>query len=609
MESLQPQVDVSDAGTVAEEVVGTAVSPEEVLQGKERKEERLNAWLATAICGNDITSSCLYVSSIAIVYAGALAPVALLLSAGVLYLYKKIYTEVVEALPLDGGVYNALLNCTRKFDASIAATLTMLSYLATAVISAKTAAEYMKDLLPFLPPMEVTALIIVAFAGLTILGISDSARVALVIFLLHLATLGLFLLWALASASSFSENLWNNWQMFGAHSNWAKSLFFGFSAAMLGVSGFESSANYVEQQKPGVFRLTLRNMWVAVTILNPILALLALGLLPIQEITAHQEDLISILGLMVGGKFLHTLIVVDAFLVLSGAVLTSYVGFGGLMHRMTLDQCFPQFLLKKTRQNSYPFIILSFMTLCLSILYLTQGQLLSLAGVYTISFLGVMTFFAIGNILLRVNRSELKRTYSAGWFAVIFGALATSAGIVGNLLIDIRFLGYFAIYFIPAATGGILMYFRIPLLKTALVLIDRLLGNISLWRLGVHEKIEEITNVRVVVFVGWGTLPRMVKAFDYINRNEDCQNILVFRFFTEENPEDDLRLYRNLGIIRELYPHMTIEYMARKAPFSPETVDTLSRELEVPKNMMFMGSLTHTQDFSLQDLGGVRVIW
>jgi hypothetical protein len=113
----------------------------------------------------------------------------------------------------------------------------------------------------------------------------------------------------------------------------------------------------------------------------------------------------------------------------------------------------------------------------------------------------------------------------------------------------------------------------------------------------------------VVVFVGWGTLPRMVKAFDYINRNEDCTNILVFRFFTEENPEDDLRIHKNIGVVRELYPHMTIEYMARKSPFTPETVDAVSKELDVPKNMMFMGSLTHTQDFSLQDLGGVRVIW
>jgi hypothetical protein len=35
--------------------------------------------LATGICGNDITSSCLYVSAIAAVFAGALAPVVLLL--------------------------------------------------------------------------------------------------------------------------------------------------------------------------------------------------------------------------------------------------------------------------------------------------------------------------------------------------------------------------------------------------------------------------------------------------------------------------------------------------------------------------------------------------
>ena len=152
-------------------------TPEEILQGKVKKHERLGPWMATAICGNDITSSCLYVSGIAIVYAHALAPVALLLAAGVLYLYRKIYTEVVEALHLDGGAYNCLLNCTRKFDASFAACLTLLSYLATAVISAKTAAEYIKDLVPLLPPMETTALILAVFAGLTIMGKIGRAHV------------------------------------------------------------------------------------------------------------------------------------------------------------------------------------------------------------------------------------------------------------------------------------------------------------------------------------------------------------------------------------------------------------------------------------------------
>ena len=40
------------------------------------------------------------------------------------------------------------------------------------------------------------------------------------------------------------------------------AIFFGYSSALLGISGFESSSNYVENQKPGVFPKTLRNMWV-----------------------------------------------------------------------------------------------------------------------------------------------------------------------------------------------------------------------------------------------------------------------------------------------------------------------------------------------------------
>ncbi len=597
---------------MSDEIASAAVpvqpTPEEILQG-EVKKERLGQWLATAICGNDITSSCLYVSAIAIVYAGVMAPLALLLAAGVLYLYRKIYTEVVEALPLDGGAYNCLLNCTRRFDASFAACLTLLSYLATAVISAKTAVEYLKTLVPALPPLEATALVLVLFAGLTILGISDSARVALAIFVLHLATLTIFVVWCLPVLFQ-SGGVWHlNWSSIGPNGHWAKAMFLGFSAAMLGVSGFESSANYVEQQQPGVFRLTLRNMWVAVTIFNPLIALLTLGLLPLTEINHAKDHLLSHLGMMVGGHFLHTFIVVDAFLVLSGAVLTSYVGVSGLVHRMTLDQCFPQFLLKATKRGSFPLIILGFMTLCISILYLTQGQLLSLAGVYTISFLGVMTLFGIGNILLKVNRRELKRTYRAGWLTVIAGVLATLLGIFGNLLIDYRFLWYFAIYFIPAVTGGILMYLRIPMLRGVLILIDQALSRISTWRLGVEHKIEEITNVRVVVFVRLGRLPRLVKAFNYINRNEDCQNVLIFRFYIHDDPNVDLNLHKNLGVIRELYPDMRIEYQARKGKFGPDSVESLSQELDVPKNFMFMGSLTEKQTFSVQDLGGVRVIF
>src|SRR6187402_4004522 len=110
--------------------------------------KKLSELHATAICGNDITSSCLYVSALTIVYAGQYAWIALLIVAAVLFLFRNIYGEVVGALPLNGGAYNVLLNTTSKSSASIAACLTILSYMATAVISASEAMHYLHGVFP-----------------------------------------------------------------------------------------------------------------------------------------------------------------------------------------------------------------------------------------------------------------------------------------------------------------------------------------------------------------------------------------------------------------------------------------------------------------------------
>ena len=583
-------------------------TPQELLEGEEKK-ERLGQWYATAICGNDITSSCLYVAAIATVYAHVLSPVALLIVAGILFLYRKVYTEVVEALPLNGGAYNCLLNSTRKFTASLAACLTLLSYLATAVISAKTAVEYLDNLLPFLPAMETTTVVLIVFAALTILGITESARVALGIFAIHLISLTVFVLLSLPVVLKSSQVWAANWTLFIQEVNWPMALFLGVSAAMLGVSGFESSANFVEQQQHGVFRQTLRNMWLAVTIFNPLIALLALGLLPVAEINLYQDDLLSRIGFMIGGPLFADLIIVDAFLVLSGAVLTSYVGITGLVHRMTLDQCFPQFLLKTNRRGTYHRIILGFMILCISILYLTRGKLLSLAGVYTISFLGVMTLFAVGNILLKINRRELKRTYRASWATVILGALATTLGIIGNVIIDYKFLLYFLVYFIPAVLVVVLMYARIPIYKGVLILINEAFERLFLWRTSVIDKITDITNIRMVLFVRGGVLFRLAKAFEYIAHNEASQKITVVRLYTSFDQAEEDAMKEHLRIMRELYPNLRIDYLSRQGRFGPDQVEAISKELKVPKNNIFIGAPEEKHRFSVEDLGGVRVIF
>jgi amino acid transporter len=153
-----------------------------------KESKKLSVLASTAICGNDISSSVLYVSALAIAFAGQYAWITLLIVSFVLLLFRKIYGEVVGALPLNGGAYNALLNTTSKSTASLAATLTLLSYMATAVISANEAIHYLHHLVPAIPIIIATITLLSFFGVLTIGGVTESAKVAIGIFLFHLAS-------------------------------------------------------------------------------------------------------------------------------------------------------------------------------------------------------------------------------------------------------------------------------------------------------------------------------------------------------------------------------------------------------------------------------------
>ena len=67
--------------------------------------------------------------------------------------------------------YTALLNTTTKQVASIAACLTLLSYVSTAVVSASTASAYFHSLVPAVHVEAMTILILGLFAVLNLIGV------------------------------------------------------------------------------------------------------------------------------------------------------------------------------------------------------------------------------------------------------------------------------------------------------------------------------------------------------------------------------------------------------------------------------------------------------
>ncbi len=577
----------------------------------EHKQGGLGELAATAICGNDITSSCLYVSALAIVYAGLWAPVALALVAGVLYLFRSIYSEVVGALPLNGGAYNALLNTTSKSWASIAACLTVLSYMATAVISASEALHYAHTLSPYVPVMIGTVLLLGLFMGLTIMGITDSARVAIGIFLVHLVTLLLLLSVGVVYVAGHGlGTLIANFEA-PVPGGMAAALFFGFSVALLGISGFESSSNFVEEQAEGVFPKTLRNMWIAITVFNPAMALLALALVPAGEVAGHQEALLAHMGDLAAGNWLSTLVSIDAFLVLSGAVLTSFVGVNGLVRRLTLDRCLPQFLLRQNRRGTTHRIIIGFFLLSVSVLLLTAGELTALAGVYTLSFLAVMVLFGVGNILLKVKRSNLPRPTRAAWPTVLVAILAVAAGLIGNAVLNPPYLLVFAEYFIPTVAVVFIMLGRIGLLKVALFIVRSLFTTVlrrtQRFTGAIARKIEEINSQQVVFFTRGDNIANLNSAMLYVQRNEHTNRIKIVTVVGDASqvPAD---LQQNLKFLDQAYPEIDIEFVVITGTFGPGLVEELSAKWSVPRNLMFIGSPGTHFLYGLAELGGVRLI-
>jgi len=569
---------------------------------------------STAIAGNDILSSCLYVCGITSLFAGIWSPVIFIIIAAVLYLYKHVYTEVVEALPLNGGAYNCLLNATTKNIAAIAGVMTILSYMATSVISAKTAIEYLHTVVQQVPIIPGTMAIIIFFALLTLAGVKDSAKVAMGIFFFHVLTLAFFV--GIGLLNMFNSG-WGNLQFNLQHTNDLftqagsfKMLFFAFAASLLGVSGFESSANFVEEQKPGVFRHTLRNMLLGVLIFNPLISLVVLHSLPLPEIWLAKDFVLAESAVTIGGLALKYLIVVDAFLVLSGAVLASFVGATGLLYRMTLDHCFPTviFLPKlKSRNQNTSRIVLAFAGLCLSVILITKGSLLSLAGVYTISFLGVMTFFALGNLILKKNRPDLQRVYTSPVIFVVLAALATALGIVGNILIDSRNLLYFSIYFLPTMYLVIFMIYRDYILD-ALV---KLTKKVPVINKALNKWLQHVIKPRILLFAHHPE--KLYRSLNYISRNETSRHITVLFCQKEADQTQEyankfreyLRLFQEAGV----FPLLKIDFVNdRLRVFSPETVKYYAQRFRVTRNNVFIGSIHRSHNFTFEELGGVRVI-
>ncbi|ETP25736.1 hypothetical protein F441_01404 [Phytophthora nicotianae CJ01A1] len=603
----------------------------------------LSEWPATAISGNDILGSVLYAAASVVARAGKLMPVSLLMVAIVLYFFRFIYEEVVTAIPMNGGTYNALLNTTSKRAAAVAACLSILSYVATGVVSATSGVHYL-DTQVDIPIVACTIALLFAFALLALVGIAENSRVALVIFLHHIVVLSILVVscavHGIKNPDIFRDNMNADFPEVDfagtmLDGNAFTAVFFGFGAAMLGITGFESSSNYVEEQAPGVFRKTLRNMWALASFFNVCLGVGILAVLPLGGdggIYASKDALLSKAAEVALGSWFSTWVSVDAFIVLSGSVLTSYVGICGLVRRLATDRVLPSFLAKTNQlRGTNHYIIAAFFLLSASLVLILNADSTIMNGVYTYAFLGLMALFASAAMLLKAKRPEIPRDVIAPWSTLVLGLVMVVVAIFANLLGDPSVLMYFALYFIVVALVMFIMFERVTILRCLLALMKKTAPSqyaketaVNYFRTRDTPEVEHtgarggrtiaraITSIRsapIIFFCKRPDLTIINKVIVYVRRNEQTHTLRIVHVFSDEESDAPmLESFRNLAMLFDsMYPKIRIDFVSVQGDFNPATIEWLSKKMDVPRNMMF---ITQPDMVSAERVSsvGVRVI-
>lgn len=594
----------------------------------------LSEWPATAICGNDILSSVLYSASSVSLKSGKLMPIPLLLVAVVLYFFRFIYEEVVTAIPLNGGSYNGLLNTTSKRTASVAACLGILSYIATGVVSSTSGVNYLDRQID-IPIVASVVAVLFAFAVLAFMGITESSRVALVIFVHHIVVLAVLLVscivFAVQNTHIFSDNMQTDFppvDFAGSmlDGNVFTSIFFGFGASMLGITGFESSAQFVEEQAPGVFRKTLRNMWGFASFFNFTLGVGILAVLPVEKIYAGKEALLATVAFATAGKWLEVWVCVDAFIVLAGAVLTSYVGICGLVRRLSNDRVLPAFLAttNKWRGTTHYIIILYFL-LASSLVIVLDADATVLNGVYTYAFLGLMSLFACGCMLLKGKRAEMPRDVHVSWVSVVCGFLMVVIAMLANLLGDPKVLMYFAMYFIVVAFVMFVMLERVTILSCILGVMRKVAPSKSTKLTGelatphnhtgarggqtIAKAIVEINQTPIIFFAKYPDLTILNKAVVYVRNNEQTHNLRIIHVYGDEEADASvLAAFEQMtALFDHMYPKLRIDFVSVEGEFTPAIVEWIAESMKVPKNMMFLKQPSNFEAHKVST-SGIRII-
>ncbi|KAF9045413.1 AAAP amino acid permease [Panaeolus papilionaceus] len=579
----------------------------------------LGQFTASALAGNAVLGSVFYALPAVIAVGGVYSPISLFVATLILYLWRPIMEELASALPISGAPYTYLLNVSTKTFALIGAALLILDFSSTAIVSAATAATYLAGEVPSLPfPTWVgAAIVLILFTAISLTGVRESARIALAVLSLHVATMiVLIITTSIHWGQIGTQQLSTNWALGRSRTGTdvsaiAKQIFYGICLGMLGLTGFECTPAYVSRIKPGKFPLVLRNLHIPAIFLNTIIMILVLAVIPLDTIQGGA-NVLSVLAQMAAGRWLRTWIVVDAIIVLCGGVLTGILSACELLEQLAMHRVIPGLFLRVVPFSGAPYIsVLTFSAFC-GMLYATAGASLKIVSeMFSLVWLTVMALFPISLLLLRFNRGRLPRHSTTGLWVVGLTLLIVPVIFAGNIAVNPQTAAYFCAYLFGIVFLFLATQNKIHLLRCVYWMYDQYpaLHDWTLtktWGTKLINSMKRLKRQPVCILAKTDEINHLFHMILYVRRNEETSYLKIVHFYDAEGgiPSE---LEANAKILDEAFPETTIDLLLVDGQFNPTNVGALSHHLGTSPSLMFMSCPGENFPYNVADFG-TRII-
>lgn len=430
-------------------------STQELARSSSASLRQLSPLLVWAVVFSDIGTSIYYVPGILYQQVGDAAPLFILVALVGFVLLASKYVEICWRHPEGGGVVTVASEVFSPRMGLLGGLLISVSYFVTSAISSLSGIVYLSGLFPFLEQhvVGVTVLALVLLAAVNIVGIRESALLALVMAATAFTVnIGVMLVVMLRIGPSEWGRMLG--QLFQGEALSTRNLLIGYSGAWLAFSGLESISQLSPAMKLPIRATARKGMWFVVgsiLLTSPLLTLFSVELLDlaVKSDTLKQERFISELANLWGGLPLQVAVVASASSLLLFAANTAIIGAYHVFLALADAHFLPELVTWRNQRFGTPHFAILVATVVPIVLVLATGRdLVMLGDLYAFGLLGAFLLTSLGLDLVRWRERDRGLKFGLGVFATLMIVIAwftslmvkQEATIFGGLLVLIGLL-------------------------------------------------------------------------------------------------------------------------------------------------------------------------